>query len=46
LLYTTDFSGWTNVPTQTDIPGNGGLRSLADSNAAPHKFYKVGVTVP
>ena len=46
LLYTTDFSGWTNVPTQTEIPGNGGIRSLVDSNAAPHKFYKVGVAVP
>ena len=46
LLYTTDFSGWTNVPTQTDILGNGGVRSLTDSNSAPHKFYKVGVAVP
>ena len=46
LLYTTDFSGWTNVPTQTEIPGNGGVHSLTDSNAAPHQFYKVGVTVP
>jgi hypothetical protein len=46
LFYTTDFSGWTNVSAQTEVPGNGGLRSLTDSNAAPHKFYKIGVTVP
>ncbi len=46
LLYTTDFTGWTNVPAQVDVPGNGGLQSLTDSNSAPHKFYKVGVSLP
>jgi parallel beta-helix repeat protein len=46
LLFASDFMGWTNVPTQVDVPGNGGLRSLTDTNPAPHKFYKVGVRVP
>jgi hypothetical protein len=31
------------VPGQTDIPGTGGLGQLTDTNAAPHKFYRVGV---
>jgi hypothetical protein len=31
------------VPVQTDIPGTGGLNLLTDTNAAPHKFYRVGV---
>ena len=46
-LYTasslTGNGGWTNVPGQTDIAGNDGVGTLTDTNAAPSKFYRVGV---
>ena len=34
------------IPTQTTIPGTGDLKALSDTNAAPAKFCKVGVSVP
>lgn len=37
--------GWTNVMTQTDIQGAGGLDSLQDTTAAARQFYRVGVKV-
>ncbi len=36
---------WTNVVTQTAIPGSGGLISLQDTTAAPQQFYRVEVKV-
>jgi parallel beta-helix repeat protein len=46
LFATTNFVAWTNVAGQVNLPGNGALRSLTDTNPAPHTFYKVGVRVP
>ena len=37
---------WTNVPGQLDVPGNGGLHALTDTNAASARFYRVGVKLP
>jgi hypothetical protein len=37
---------WMDVPGQTDVPGSGGLQALRDTNAAPPRFYRVGVRVP
>ena len=37
---------WSEVPGQTAVPGTGGMDALCDTNAAPAKFYKVGVSVP
>ena len=37
---------WTEVPSQTAVPGTGGLDALSDTTSAPGKFYKVGVSVP
>ena len=43
---TTCGSGdWTNVTTQIDIQGAGGLDSLQDTNGVPRQFYRVGVKV-
>lgn len=37
---------WTNIPSQTDIPGSGGVDVLADSASLdPQRFYRVGVTL-
>jgi hypothetical protein len=36
---------WTDVAGQVDIPG-GGLDSLADTNSAAGKFYRVRVKIP
>lgn len=36
---------WTNVVTQTDIPGAGGLTSLQDTTATTQQFYRVEVKV-
>jgi len=36
---------WTNVVTQTAIPGAGGLTSLQDSSVATQQFYRVEVKV-
>ena len=38
---------WTDVPGQVDVPGNGNLRVLTDTNPpTPLKFYGVRVKVP
>ena len=34
---------WTPVPGQVDIPGNGELLELRDTNTAPAQFYRVSV---
>jgi hypothetical protein len=37
----------TNIPSQTDIPGSGGLDSLADPSPTGERlFYRIGVQVP
>lgn len=36
---------WTNVVTQTAIPGSGGLTSLQDTSVATQQFYRVEVKV-
>jgi hypothetical protein len=49
LTYTTNLafdSVWENVPSQVDVAGSGGLDSLADTNGAAEKFYRVRVKVP
>ena len=35
--------GWSDVPGQADVPGTGGLHSLADTHVGPARFYRVGV---
>ena len=38
---------WTNIPTQTDISGSGGMDTLADpSPADAERFYRLGARVP
>lgn len=39
----TPSSVWTPVSGQTDLPGNGGALTLADTNAPPTGFYRVSV---
>jgi hypothetical protein len=49
LYWATNLStaGWASVPSQTDIPGSGGLDALADpSPAGESRFYRVGVWLP
>ena len=48
LLSATNLAepNWTKVPGQTAVPGTGGMDTLSDTNSAPTKFYKVGVSVP
>lgn len=37
---------WTNVPGQQDLRATGEVTELKDTNAAPGKFYRIGVRVP
>ena len=50
LYFSTDLVGtntvWTDLAGQVDVPGNGRLSGLADTNAAPARFYRVGVKLP
>jgi hypothetical protein len=49
LQYCTDPSSglWTPIPIGTDIPGTGGLLTLADPDAtAAPRFYRVSVRLP
>lgn len=39
-------SGWTPVPGQINVQGNGGLLRLPDPNPDQAKFYKVQVILP
>lgn len=49
LLAATQLGG-TNllkpVPGQTDVPGNGGLKTLTDTNPAPAGFHQIRARVP
>lgn len=49
LYYRTNLASgsWTSIPTQTDVTGNGGTKTLTDpapTNTA--RFYRLGVRVP
>jgi hypothetical protein len=48
LRYATNVTGapWTDVPGQTGVRGTGGAQTLRDTNAAPPRFYRVGVRLP
>ena len=49
LYYRTNltFGVWTNIPSQTAIPGSGGVDMLADpSPSGTQRFYRIGVQVP
>ena len=49
LYYTTNLiSGmWTNIPSQTGVPGSGGVDILTDPAPADmQRFYRVGVALP
>jgi hypothetical protein len=37
---------WAPIPTQQDVPGNGGLLTLVHTNAAPARGYRIVVEVP
>ncbi len=49
LYYATNLasSAWTNIPSQTEIPGSGGVGVLTDpSPAGRYRYYRVGVRLP
>jgi hypothetical protein len=49
LYYSTNLTSgsWMNIPTQTDIPGSGGVDTLTDpSPTGTQRFYRVGVSLP
>ncbi len=49
LYYQTSLSagGWTNIPSQTALPGSGGVDRLTDpSPSAAQRFYRIGVQIP
>ena len=43
---TNFFSSWRSVANQTNVPGNGEVMSLQDTNTRPFNFYRVGVSIP
>ena len=49
LCQTTNLTSgvWNNVPSQSDVPGNGGTTTLTDSSPTnTQRFYRIGVRVP
>jgi hypothetical protein len=49
LYYTTNLASgsWTNIPSQTGIPGSGGVDVLGDpTSAGVQRFYRIGVQLP
>lgn len=49
LYYRTDLTagGWTNIPSQTGIPGSGGVDTLTDPSPTDgQRSYRVGVSMP
>jgi hypothetical protein len=42
----TPTSVWTPVPGQTDIPGNGAVCTLTDTNPPAAAFFRVSVSIP
>ena len=48
LYYCTNLTSgsWTNIPTQTDISGSGGVDTLTDpSPTDTQRFYRLGVNL-
>ena len=42
-----NLGAWTNIPSQTDIPGSGSVDGLLDpETASTPRFYRLGVRVP
>jgi len=39
-------AAWTPVPGQSDIPGNGALLTLVDTNSSPPAYYRVSIRSP
>jgi hypothetical protein len=38
---------WMDLPSQTDIPGTGGLQTLSDPNPTPPlRLYRITVSAP
>ena len=49
LYYATNLAAgvWTNLPSQTDIPGRGGVDVLTDpAPGGAQRFYRIGVHLP
>ena len=49
LFYRTNLTSgaWTNIPSQTDIPGSGAVEVFtAPTSTSPQCFYRIGVRVP
>ena len=49
LYYRTNLAsgGWTNIASQTDVVGTGGVDALTDPSAVgDHRVYRIGVRVP
>jgi hypothetical protein len=47
LFYCTNLTfSWSSVLGQTDVPGQGEVDSLQDTNGMPYSFYRIGVKVP
>jgi hypothetical protein len=47
LLESTDLTGWTAVPGQSNVPGSGGVDTLtATGGAEMRKFFRVSVSLP
>jgi hypothetical protein len=49
LLATTKLAGSNPLSAgagQVDVPGNGGVQMLSDTDAAPQKFYRIRASVP
>jgi hypothetical protein len=38
--------GWSDVPSQTNVPGTGGRASLTGGSDATNRFYRLKVTRP
>ena len=49
LSYRTNLTSglWTNIPSQTDLPGTGGVDALTDSSSTnTQRFYRISVRTP
>lgn len=48
LFYGTNLTsgGWTNDPAQSNIGGNGGIKTFIDASSSTTRFYRVRVQLP